>query len=237
MTLLILQLFGLILISIGSLFLSNTVKRWGAKKTRPWKYGNALQIAGLFLSIISILLKNFSTSSNLLNESWSVQTILAFLTLLLLTFYTYYTRQIAQGAAENLRPIVSCVLKSGKNYYTSIQIQHTSELKFDTRCIVSNHSKYNLEVFVNLNIKVNDKFIEINDLYTGKDAWPLTSYQEINGHFDFSDGLNINNSDRVTIELEVKYKSNNGKIYLNPTQHWFFDRKQEIWLNEIGLTV
>jgi len=236
MTLLILQLLGLVLIFIGNIFISDAVTRWGAKKTRQWKYGNILQITGLILSLLSILLSQINISVQFLtNADWAL-VLISFLTLILLAFYTYYTRQIAQSAIDGLQPTVSCTFKSGKNYYNLESIRQNPKLKYDTRCIVINYSKYNLTVFINLNLKVDGNLTKVHELYKGKEGWPLTSYQQIDGHFDIEDVVG-SSGDKITIDLEVIYKTDSGKIYKNPVQNWSFDRKNECWKNNIGLAV
>lgn len=186
------------------------------------------------------ILKDINNSLNSFDPQWII-VILTFLTLILLAFYTYYTRKIAQAkeetTRENLRPIVSCELKSGKNYFAPQQLQQQPDLKNDIRCIVVNYSKYNLEVFVNLNLKLDGKAEEISDEYAGKQAWPITSFQTINGHFDLSKKFNLENVKKITIDLEVSYKSDVGKLYKNPIQHWCFDKEKEVWVNKIGLAV
>ena len=160
------------------------------------------------------------------------------MSLIILIIYTINTRKIAiatQRALElEMRPTISCELKSGKNYYGQ-EIQQNSELKYDTRCIVTNYSKYNAAVFVNLNFKVDGKIKKISDEYAGENGWPITSFQVINGHFNFFN--EINNAKKITIDLEVNYTSDNDENYKNPTQHWSFDREKEVWVNNIGLVV
>lgn len=179
-------------------------------------------------------------SQNGFDPQWIIA-ICTFLTLILLGFYTYYTRKIAQATEEtmreSLRPIVSCELKSGKNYFEKQLLRRQPGLKNDTRCIVVNHSKYNLEVFVNLNLRLNGMAKEISDGYAGKQAWPLTSFQNINGHFNLASKFDLTNIDNITIDLEVSYKSEIGKLYKNPIQHWNFDRRNGVWVNKIGVAV
>lgn len=161
------------------------------------------------------------------------------LSLLILIAYTIYTKKIAKATQEALelemRPTISCALKSGKNYYPEQLIQQNPELKYDTRCIVANHSKYNAAVFVNLNFKVDGQVKKISDEYDGEKGWPITSFLTINGHFNFKE--KINNSENITIDLEVIYESDSGKTYKNPIQHWYFDREKEVWVNNIGLAI
>lgn len=186
------------------------------------------------------ILKDINNSLNSFDPQWIIA-IFTFFTLILLFFYTLYTRKIAQATEEtmreNLRPIVSCELKSGKNYFKPQQLQQQPELKNDTRCMVVNHSKYNVEVFVNLNLKLDDKSEEISDEYAGKQAWPLTSFQAINGHFNLTNKFNLANINNITIDLEVSYKSDVGKLYKNPIQYWRFDKENDVWVNKIGLAV
>lgn len=177
-----------------------------------------------------------------LNSFYSQCTIIiSSLTLIVLIFYTHYTRRIAQAneeiMRENLRPIVSCELKSGKKHFTQQQLQQQPKLKNDTRCIVVNHSKYNMEVFVNLNLKLDNKFEEISDEYAGKKAWPVTSFQSIDGHFNLTNKFNLTNISNINVDLEVSYKSDVGKLYKNPIQHWHFNKEEEVWVNDIGLIV
>lgn len=185
-------------------------------------------------------LEQINNSLNSFDPQW-LTAIIASLTLILLAFYTYYTRKIAKATeetlVENLRPIISCELKSGKNYFSSQQLQQQPELKNDTRCIVANHSKYNVKVFVNLNLKLDDRVEEISEEYAGKKGWPVTSFQIVNGHFDLSKKFNLENVQKITINLEVSYKSDSGKLYKNPTQYWHFDKEKEVWVNDIGVAV
>jgi len=165
--------------------------------------------------------------------------IISLVTLLILISYTWFTRKIANAAEEtlnqNMRPIASCELKSGKNYYSAEQIQSDSNLIYDTRCIVTNHSKYNVRVFVNLNLKIDSKLEEISEEYAGKKAWPFTSFQVINGHFNLTDKFNLENIRSITMDLDVSYEGDTGKIYKNPTQYWHFDIKEQVWVNDIGM--
>ena len=76
------------------------------------------------------VIKSLGDISNSLNsfdpQTW-ITAIIGFFTLLLLFCYTRYTGKIAKATEEtmieNLRPIVSCELKSGKNCYTKEQLQ------------------------------------------------------------------------------------------------------------------
>lgn len=186
------------------------------------------------------ILKDVNNSLSSFDPQWII-VIISFFTLILLAYYTYYTRKIAQVTEktmrENLRPIVSCELKSGKNYFKPELIQQRPEFKNDTRCIVTNHSKYNLEVFVNLNLKLDNKPEEINDEYAGKKAWPVTSFQAINGHFNLTTKFNLTGVSNININLEVSYKSDIGQLYKNPIQQWHFNKENEVWVNDIGLAV
>lgn len=163
----------------------------------------------------------------------------ALLSLIILIIYTFNTRQIAiatQKALElEMRPTISCVLKSGKNYYDKKKIKKNPKLKYDTRCILTNYSKYNTAVFINLNFKTGGKAQKVSDEYNGKNGWPLTSFQVIDGHFNFF--KETKKEKKVTIALDVNYIDDNGKNYKNPTQHWSFDGDQEVWVNNIGLAV
>lgn len=185
-------------------------------------------------------LKNINNSLNSFGPEW-ITAIIALGSLFVLVLYTHYTRQIAQSTKEtmieNLRPIVSCELKSGKNYYKPQKLQEQPGLKYDTRCIVHNHSKYNINVFVNLNLKIDGVLKNIGSTYGGEKPWPLTSFQGINGHFVLSEMCDPENANSITIDLEVNYKSDIGKLYKNPIQHWRFDKKEDVWINEIGLAV
>lgn len=179
-----------------------------------------------YLQQISIILENIDKTMGpkwFLNPQW-YSVLILFVTLVIITIYTIYTRRIAQSAIENLRPIVSCELRSVKNN--------------DTRCIINNWSKYNLSVSVNLNLKANGKLVKVEEVYSGKKFWPVGSYQRgLNGHFDISE-IRKSKVKLGTIDLEVKYKSNDSRIwYKNPVQHWVFDKTREVWVNEIGLAV
>ena len=136
---------------------------------------------------------------------------------------------------ENLRPIIACELRSGRNYYPLEQVKSNPELIYDTRCIVTNHSKYNVEVFVNLNLKINGKAEELNDLYAGKRSWPVTSFQIIHGHFNIGDIFRLQEPKNVTLALEVSYRTDIGKTYRNPIQYWHFDFGKTAWVNDIGV--
>lgn len=186
------------------------------------------------------ILGEINNSLNYFNPQWLTVGI-AFFTLFLLAFYTYYTRQIAQATKEtmieNLRPIISCGLKSGKNYFSSQALRQQPELKNDTRCIVVNHSKYNVKVFVNLNLKLDGQPEEISEEYAGKKEWPITSFQMVNGHFDLSKKFNLKDVTKITTDLEVSYESDVGKLYKNPIQRWHFDKEKEVWVNDIGVAV
>jgi len=174
-------------------------------------------------------------------NSFAISDGIALVGLFILILYTYYIYKMAKAAeetlSESIRPIVSCDIKSGKNYYFSQQLEVNPKLIYDTRFIVTNRSKYNLEVFVNLNFKIDGKSTEIIAEYTGKKAWPLTSFQEINGHFNFSDKFDFENHSKITIDLEVSYRSGVKKLYKNPVQHWYFDKGEKVWINSIGLHV
>lgn len=142
--------------------------------------------------------------------------------------YTYYTRKMAvatmESLNESLRPIVSCELKSVNNS--------------DTRCIINNWSKYNLSVSVNLNLKADEKLVKTEEVYSGKKFWPISSYQRgLSGHFDINE-IRQSKVKKGTIDLEVKYKSDSGKIwYKNPIQHWIYNKERKLWVNEISLAV
>ena len=127
--------------------------------------------------------------------------------------------------------------KDGKNYFTPQQLQQQPELKYDTRCIVYNRSKYNINVFVNLNLKLDGASKKIGSTYGGEKPWPLTSFQVINGHFNLSEMCDLKIVNSATIDLEVSYKSDIGKLYKNPIQHWHFNKEDGVWVNDIGLAV
>lgn len=174
-----------------------------------------------------------------LDPQW-LTVIFAGLTFLILCLYTYFTWKIAkiteETLSQNMRPIVSCELKSGKNYYPVQQIQTNPDLVYDTRCIVTNHSKYNLRVFVNLNLKIDGKLEACGgNAYTGKEGWPVTSFQVINGHFNLTGKFNLQSVRSIIIDLDVSYQGDTGKIYKNPTQHWHFDIQEQVWVNDIGV--
>jgi len=168
------------------------------------------------------------------------------LSLVILIVYTIYTKKIAKATQEALelemRPTISCMLKSGKNHYPEQDIQQNPDLKYDTRCRVTNYSKYNAAVFVNLNLKIDGQVEKISDEYDGEKSWPITSFLMIEGHFPNPKSIQgfkekINNAENITIELELSYKSDSGKLYKNPTQHWHFNKEDEVWVNDIGLAV
>lgn len=173
-----------------------------------------------------------------LKPEW-LTVIFAGLTFVILFVYTLFTWRIANATKEtlnqNMRPIVSCELISGKNYYAQQQIQSNPSLIYDTRCIVTNHSKYNVSAFVNLNLKINGKLEGTSDeAYAGKKAWPVTSFQSINGHVNLTNELNLENVRSITIDLDVRYESDIGKVYINPTQYWHFDMQKQEWVYDIG---
>ncbi len=162
----------------------------------------------------------------------------AALTFIVLCVYTYFTYKMAQANKEILnetvRPTVSCELKSGKNYYSNEQINKDKKLEFDTRVIVTNYSKYNLEVYVDLGIKINNKPQTFSGDYSGTIPWPITSFQSANGHFNLSEKFNFENAKTITLDLQIRYKSDIGKEYKNPIQYWHFDLEEKIWRNSIG---
>jgi hypothetical protein len=174
----------------------------------------------------------------LCNPQW-ITVIILFLTFVAICLYTWYTRKMAHSTVdtlnENLRPIVACELISGRNYYSLQQVKSTPALLYDTRCIVTNHSKYNLEVFVNLNLKMNGKAEKISDLYAGERAWPVTSFQSINGHFSIANILSLPELKSLTLDLEVNYRTDIGKTYRNSMQYWHFDFRERVWVNDIGV--
>lgn len=176
---------------------------------------------------------------NILCDPQWITAIVLFLTFVVICFYTWYTRQIAKSTVdtlnENLRPIIACELRSGRKYYSLEQVRSKPELIYDTRCIVTNHSKYNIEVFVNLNLRVNGKAEKTSDLYAGERAWPVTSFQLIDGHFSIAKILNSSEPKNITLDLEVNYRTDIGKTYRNPTQYWHFDLVEGVWVNDIGV--
>ena len=174
----------------------------------------------------------------LCSPQW-ITVIILFLTFVAICIYTWYTRQMAKAMVdtlkENLRPIVACELRSGTNYYPPEKIRSEPKLMCDTRCIVTNHSKYNVEVFVNLNLKINGKAEKMSDLYAGERAWPVTSFQSINGHFSIAEIVDLCEPKNVTLDLDVSYRTDVGKTYRNPTQYWHFDFREQAWVNDIGV--
>ncbi len=190
------------------------------------------------LNQIIEILKDISISLNSFDPQW-ILVILACINVLLFGIYLFFTKRILQSSEENLRPIVSCNLISGKEYYKERLKQNSALepiLKYDTRCVVRNHSKYNLEVYVNLNLKLDGIPVEYSDAYSGKKAWPVTSFQSINGHFDLKKHI-LEETENITISLEVKYNSDVKKTYKNPIQNWIFDKEKGEWVNSIGLAV
>jgi hypothetical protein len=183
-------------------------------------------------------LDEINKSLNTFDPQWIIVCV-SIVTLAVLILYTYYTYKIARATketmTENLRPIISCHIKSGINHYGEQDVYLRPELKDDTRCIVINHSKYNVEVFVNLNLRLDGCSKEYCYEYAAKKGWPVSSFQKINGHFNLAQKYDLTNVENIVVDLEVSYKSDTGKMYKNPVQHWHLDKHSGIWINDIGL--
>ncbi len=78
-----------------------------------------------------------------------------------------------------------------------------------------NLSNYNLEAFVNLNLKVNGKPIELGGAYSGKEPWLLTAQQLIDGHFYITDVLSKAGTDVGGMKANKFYSPGNVKNQLS----------------------
>ena len=90
---------------------------------------------------------------------------------------------------------------------------------------------------MNLNLKLDGKDEVYNDLYSGKTLWSLNAYQGINGHFNLSDKFNLQNFNKISIDLEVTYQSEVGIEYRIPKQLWYFNKTKQAWVSDIGIVV
>ncbi len=185
------------------------------------------------------------------------------ITLIVIMFYTVETHKMAKATEQSSRvardvyiesqkPIISCSIMSGKIYYGSrINLEknkpeRAKELELDTRVIVKNHSKFNAQVWVNLNLKVYGKLVVIGPEYCGDKPWNLTSYQEVNGHFGIerhvlskvgktADQMKTERNDdnktrQLTMDIQVEYQGRMGPRLSNPKQYWYFDFEKNTWV-------
>lgn len=60
LTLLIIQISGLVLLFVGNLFISDAVTKWDTKTLKGWKIGNFLQILGFVISLFALFMIYFS---------------------------------------------------------------------------------------------------------------------------------------------------------------------------------
>lgn len=130
-------------------------------------------------------------------------------TLIALIFYAASTHEIAdvdkRTYEEGKLPVVSLTISPKPN----------TQENYDTRVKLLNLSNYNLEAFVNLNLKVNGKPIEHSPAYSGKQAWFLTAHQRINGHFHITDVLSKAGTNVGEMEANRFYSPGNVKNQLS----------------------
>jgi len=158
--------------------------------------------------------------------------------LIFIFWYVIDTHKMAVAATDSLRPIISLRLISGSKYY-GVRSESNPDLAYDTRCIVTNHSKYVTDVFVNLNLKIDGIKKEVKDVYSGEISWSLQPFKNVNGHFSLKDYISdIEGVEEITIDIEVSYKSSSSnKLYKHTAQRWYFNKENKMWRNEIGVTV
>jgi len=110
-------------------------------------------------------------------------------------------------------------------------------------------SKYFIEVWVNLNLKVYGEAVEYSDAYNGKDKWFLFPNQFSKGWFSIDEILgkkgkafskikeertNDNVREQLTMDLEYELKcKETGKSRNIPRRRHYFDFKEEVWVPEI----
>jgi len=166
---------------------------------------------------------------------------IASITLVLLLFYTYYTRKIAltteKTLSESLRPNIFWELISGVNFYKQVELEQNPTWIHDTRCRVQNLSMHNISVIVNLNLTIDGNPEIINELYSGQKAWTLGPRQGIIGHFNLANKFNLDNIQEIEIDLEISYTSESGEWYFIPKQKWHYDKSRHVWRNDIGVVV
>lgn len=170
------------------------------------------------------------------NPQWVIA-FSAFSTFVVLLFYTYYTFKIAKATEENLSPFVSYKIKSGMKYFSDVQRGFQPNLEDQTRFIITNHSKYHVEVFVNLNLKLDNQVEEYHELYTGKKAWPIPAFDSRDGHFELANKFELVGIADISIDIEVRYRGESGKMYDIPPQHWSYLKQVKVWVDEVGTTV
>jgi len=206
----------------------------------------------LLIGIIILVFIFFDWFKEISKEEW-FRALLSIITIILLFFYTFYTSKMVKLSKEKIeednRPFLFCGLISGKKYYTNEQIEKNNNLLFDTHCVVKNLTKYNLNVLVDIKLKMNGKDLTLKDSYRGIKPWPVSSFLEIKGHFNLYDDLIDGTSDIFKREMENPIKNLNmelnisyfdvdkkNKKFKNPTQYWHFNFEENLWVSdEIGV--
>lgn len=194
------------------------------------------------LAIIAVVI---STFLKFLAVDFASMLILA-ITLIAIIIYVHDTNRIAQANLLNTSPTVSCRIHSGKKYFNMNRCSsdEEKELFFDTRVIITNHSRFGTIAHVNLNLKINGEPVEYHPMYSGKKPWPLDPFGLLNGHFYIGDILKMANMSiekmkeertdenartQLTMDVEVENEGFLEYKIKNPTQHWSFDFQKDLW--------
>jgi len=207
----------------------------------------------LLVVLFILIIRNFNLIKQFLEKEEWFKTFLSIITIILLFFYTEYTRRMLKISKEKIeednRPFLSCGLISGKKCYPKEIIEQDKRCLFDTRCIVTNLTKYNIKVLVDIKLKINNKDLILKGGYSGKEPWDISSFGGINGHFDLYKDLDENSSDifkteiskpdkKLNMQLDISYCNvDKDQIkFKNPTQHWHFDFTENMWVsNALGI--
>ena len=119
----------------------------------------------VFIMCIFVLTILFASWSFLKGEGVAdVGTLLILgLTLIAVIYYVFSTHEILEvnkkTYADSKLPVVC------------LSIKQNEENIYDTRVILTNVSNYNLQAFVNLNLRVNGQLVEHTPDYSGKEPW------------------------------------------------------------------
>jgi len=211
----------------------------------------------MLLVVLSIseylIIRNFDSIKQFSVNREGIETLFSIITIMLLFSYTEYTRRMLKISKEKLeedsRPFLSCGLISGKKCYSKEIIEQDKRYLLDTRCIVTNLTKYNIKVLVDIKLKINNKDLILKGGYSGKEPWDISSFGGINGHFDLYKDLDEKSSDifkteiskpdkKLNMQLDISYCNvDKDQIkFKNPTQYWHFDFTENLWVsNALGI--
>ena len=188
----------------------------------------------LFVSCIATGLVALIVIISLL-ASWFQQgtLIVLSLTLVAVTWYTYFTYQLVMKKEQ---PVVVATI-----YYNS-------EAK-DVRILINNPTNRYAKTRVWVQPKVYGQNTDLGPDYSGQTIWHLTPQFGINGHFPLEKPLqqigknfdtmvaeadDENVTRQLRLSLKVEWEDEEGKVGKYPEHLWYFDFRQNNFVYQVG---